>query len=474
MAIADPTDIADNVLWLKADTGITSADAAGRVSGWADQSTDGTNDFAQATAANQPHIYDDPIYGKRVAFSPADTGNQWLTSSLPVNAQSFSIFVVHRIRNSVDSNVVPLFNNSTGAGNAALLMFNGLPAIYNAGDIRYSTIRMSSFLELSGFCAGASGVDVYHNHTKTSLNALAAQSTTFASLGRWNADTGCYMGDIVEVFAYSRQLTSGEQADVLEYITNKHGIQPRTTNVCLLGDSISQGVGAVEGRNLPYFLERHLGGKVRLKNYGVSGYTWANIEASVTVESIVAGQNNYVIAFAGTNDLAGGLTPAQTNSARVSALADWKTAGFDVILVHMIPRDGYSEANRDTYNGLLDASGESGIVTYDDWPQIDSGVSDYSADGIHPNSQGYAIIAQAISQSLIELSAPTATSTAEEILALFKADADFGTAGLLADAAQVLNIPRKASPIAAGAASTETRNTVSDTSSQLVETRVIS
>ena len=206
------------------------------------------------------------------------------------------------------------------------------------------------------------------------------------------------------------------------------------TNVCLLGDSISQGVGAVEGRNLPYFLERHLGGKVRLKNYGVSGYTWANIEASVTVESVVAGQNNYVIAFAGTNDLSGGLTPAQTNTARISALADWKTAGFDVILVHMIPRDGYSEANRDTYNGLLDASGESGVVTYVDWPQIESGFADYSSDGIHPNSQGYAIIAQAISQALIELTAPTATSTAAEILALFKADADFGTAGLLADA----------------------------------------
>ena len=189
MPITDPTGIADNVLWLKVDTGITEADAAGRVSAWADQSTAGTNDFAQATAANQPYIFDDPIYGKRVAFRPEDSGYHWLTSSLPVNTQSFSIFIVHRIRNSIASNIVPLFNNSTGAGNAATLTYNNLPAVYNAGDIRYSTVQMSSFLEVTGFCAGASGIDIYHNHTKTSLVALAAESTTFASLGRWNSDT---------------------------------------------------------------------------------------------------------------------------------------------------------------------------------------------------------------------------------------------------------------------------------------------
>lgn len=40
-------------------------------------------------------------------------------------------------------------------------------------------------------------------------------------------------------------------------------------------------------------------------------------------------------------------------------------------------------------------------------------------------------------------------------------------------AAEVAKIPRKATAISAGAASTETRTTVTDTTDELVETRVI-
>lgn len=59
----------------------------------------------------------------------------------------------------------------------------------------------------------------------------------------------------------------------------------------------------------------------------------------------------------------------------------------------------------------------------------------------------------------------------ELLIAAIKADADLGTAsgGMVANAAQVLNVKRSASPVAAGAEVTETRTTVTDTESELVE-----
>lgn len=62
------------------------------------------------------------------------------------------------------------------------------------------------------------------------------------------------------------------------------------------------------------------------------------------------------------------------------------------------------------------------------------------------------------------------------LLAEFKADAQLGTAsgGMVANAAQVLNIGRSANPLEAGAATTETRRVVIDTREALTETRTIS
>lgn len=73
---------------------------------------------------------------------------------------------------------------------------------------------------------------------------------------------------------------------------------------------------------------------------------------------------------------------------------------------------------------------------------------------------------------------PAKTDAAESatLLDAIKADADLGTAdgGMVANAAQVLNIGRSANPLEAGASTTETRRVVIDTREALTETRTIS
>lgn len=66
-------------------------------------------------------------------------------------------------------------------------------------------------------------------------------------------------------------------------------------------------------------------------------------------------------------------------------------------------------------------------------------------------------------------------ASAAEIIAAFKADAELGTAsgGLVANAAQVLNVPRSSGAMAAGAQTVETRSVLIDTEAELVETRTI-
>jgi len=419
MTITAPTDIANCSLWLKADTGITQGTATGRVSAWADQSGAG-NHFAQVTANKQPHIYDDPIFGKRVAFNPTLAEPHFLTSSLPVNTQSFSVFVVHRIANCTQSNIVPLFNNSSGAGNGALINFNYIPCIYNAGAIRYSTKRMNSMFDFTGYCAGSDGVDLYVNHTKTALGALSAENTTYASLGRWSSDPDVFYGDMIEVFAYSRKLTANEQTDVLDYIRFKHGIVPHTVNAVLLGDSISQGVGATESRTLPMFLEKQLPSGVRLINYGVSGRTWDDILAAVTPESVVSGQRNIMIGFAGTNDIAlAGASATQANADRIAVFAPYVTAGWETMSVHMLPRETGYETKRLAYNALLSESTISAVATFANYPQLETGflTNGLTSDNIHPNSVGYAALSRPIGEAFSRLVDPSSFPTLRDVYA---------------------------------------------------------
>jgi lysophospholipase L1-like esterase len=407
MAIDDPTDITNCVLWLKSDTGITEADAAGRVSAWADQSGAGNN-FAQATATAQPYIYDDSVFGKRVTFNPAGTQPHWLASSISVSSQSFSIFAVHRLRAN-GSNVQPLFNTSTSAGRAAVLVFNNIPCVYNGGGggIRYSTNFASNILDFTGYCSGSDGIDVYSGHTKTSLSAITSESTTYGSLGRWNSDTvALFQGDFIEVFAYSKKLDASEQADVLDYLQKKTGVLPRENNIVMIGDSITAGVGSIEGRNLQYYLEQSLPLNCRVRNAGISGYTWNQIASNVTAESVVSGQRNIVIAWAGTNDIAAGDSAATAATDKGTCLASWTAQGWEPVTVHMLPRTGVLQATTDAYNTLLSAGPET-VVSWADIPQLSDGFAEYfSDDDIHPTSRGYQVAANEIGRVINKLLDP--------------------------------------------------------------------
>jgi hypothetical protein len=77
-----------NVLWLKADAGITQS--GGYVSAWADQSGNG-KDFTQGTASKQPAYVTGVLNGKPVVrFDDSDDG---MASSLNLSAP-YTVFIV--------------------------------------------------------------------------------------------------------------------------------------------------------------------------------------------------------------------------------------------------------------------------------------------------------------------------------------------------------------------------------------------
>lgn len=404
MSISAPTDIANCSLWLKATAGITEADATGRVSGWADQSGAGNN-FAQAVSARQPHVYRDRHFGSRVCFSPVNTDDHFLTSTLPVDQRAFSLFIVQRSR-SVGA-PTPWFNNSTGAGPAALIQFNLLNAIYNGGTIRYGTIPANTTLDCVGMVCGSSNLRLYSGPVAEDFAALAVGSTTYASLGRWNADTTTLQGDIYEVIAYSREISESEQADVLEYINLKYGIGTKTAFIEMLGDSITAGADTTNGENVCVAVQRNLHyqgnlstNTVAMRNRGVSSYTWANI-AALGVSGKMPNAENYVWLWAGTNDIAGGATPEQAFASYQGVRASWESAGWIPITIHMIPRSSLAgEATRKAYNSLLASAG--GIqISLDSIPQIANlNTSFYGGSLIHPNSAGHELVGHKIAEQL--------------------------------------------------------------------------
>ncbi len=151
---------------------------------------------------------------------------------------------------------------------------------------------------------------------------------------------------------------------------------------------------------------------IRYENVAVSGQTWPDMLADVTVEvdPLYSATNdfNILVVWAGANDLAAGYTAEQVyENARAYCLAR-KQLGFTVVTCTMYPleprgEDQYYETLRLEYNRLL----------RENWPQFADALvdlaaderigdhspasrADYFVDIVHLNQRGYAVIADAV------------------------------------------------------------------------------
>jgi len=158
-------------------------------------------------------------------------------------------------------------------------------------------------------------------------------------------------------------------------------------------------------------------------NYGVAGQTCATMitNGATKVDPLYSASRNQniCVCFAGTNDMAIGGVSAATAIARLSQYcSDRRSAGWKVVVCTILPRgDNDIETRRATVNADILAS----VGVYSDAVANvagdsrigDSGDEDdltyYSADTVHPNAAGAAVIAGIVQAAIESLAASGGT-----------------------------------------------------------------
>ena len=171
------------------------------------------------------------------------------------------------------------------------------------------------------------------------------------------------------------------------------------------GDSITAGNGSSFNRNWPNLAWPQLSERVRQVNLGVPFQATPAMQtqyATAVAPLYNAGNaKNILTVLQGSNDLAGGGTPAQAYTDISNYCTTARATGFKVVIGTMFPRTGITEADRITLNANIrtnwatfaDALADCGNDPVMGVAGAQNNTTYYDPDKIHPNSTGYAIIA---------------------------------------------------------------------------------
>lgn len=176
---------------------------------------------------------------------------------------------------------------------------------------------------------------------------------------------------------------------------------PPGTTVLAFGDSITYGVGAAAQSSYPTQLAASTGWQVA--NAGISGDTAREARARLA-PLLAQHQPELVIVELGGNDFLRQQRPAQVKEFLQTIVREAKASGAIVVLV-AVPRLSMLRAtvgalqDADLYEQLAD---EEQVILVPD--VLSSILSDESlrADAIHPNAEGYAVLAEGIMAVLRE------------------------------------------------------------------------
>lgn len=185
-----------------------------------------------------------------------------------------------------------------------------------------------------------------------------------------------------------------------------------TRQVICEGDSITYGLGYT-ATSYPVQMQPLFAQSWVVSNLGTSGKTLATMttEAATRVDPFYNANRtkNVVCIFGGINDAGAGTSAAAIYANMQAYVAARQAAGFQVVVFTLLPHPTPAiEAIRVAYNTLLraDNAGADGIADV----AADSRIGDpgdnldttyYDADTVHPNTAGYAIIAE-IAKTAVE------------------------------------------------------------------------
>ncbi|MGA7277653.1 MAG: arylesterase [Desulfocapsaceae bacterium] len=175
--------------------------------------------------------------------------------------------------------------------------------------------------------------------------------------------------------------------------------------IMAMGDSLTAGLGVSPQNSYPALLEQMLherGLNYRVINGGVSGETSSG--AKSRVDWIISMKPDLVILVTGANDGLRGIDPALIRDNIAWIISELQAADIEVVLGGMKMSTNMGQDYVSQFNRLypeLAAAKELGIIEF-----FLEGVAlrpEFNqADGIHPNEQGYRVIAENILPHVLE------------------------------------------------------------------------
>jgi hypothetical protein len=217
-----PLSISGNVLWLRADKGVTLV--SGRVSQWDDQSRtgDANKNVAQATAGKQPLFNaSDANLGGRPSFTFSKTRKDRLRSGTWAvsNPSPATWFAVGSLT-SRDTGGYTLLTDGIAAApvRQALLTSNTTALAAYAGSFLVGpTDSFTTGKFVMGGVFGTSGKLYVNARTAIASGTTGTGTLTGQTVGNdWSDATGnCWDGEIAEVIGYNRALSQAEVETVL-------------------------------------------------------------------------------------------------------------------------------------------------------------------------------------------------------------------------------------------------------------------
>lgn len=172
------------------------------------------------------------------------------------------------------------------------------------------------------------------------------------------------------------------------------------THILFLGDSLSEGLGVNEEEAFPRLVEKTLQAKKRqviVTNGGVSGATSASGVSRLKWH--LKKKTDIVVLELGANDGLRGLKISDTEKNLREIIKFSKENKLKVLLLGLLMPPNYGKKYTDEFSSMY-----KNIAKIEKIPVMPfmlnnvAGIKKYNqADGIHPNAEGHAIIASAIS-----------------------------------------------------------------------------
>lgn len=189
----------------------------------------------------------------------------------------------------------------------------------------------------------------------------------------------------------------GEAADSEATSSQKPSGNESAPRVVFLGTSLTAGYALAEAEAYPARVGELLAARgvaVEVVNAGVSGDTSAG--GLARLDWLLRQQPDVMVVELGANDGLRGLPPEVTEANLRSIVEQSTAAGARVILVGMKVPPNYGEEYARRFEAVFqDLAGQLGVELV---PFLLSGVAGLPelnlADGIHPNAEGHALIAQ--------------------------------------------------------------------------------